>query len=165
MEICYLRRIFPERERRMHNALCLAVENLERSANYAGERGLIQLASTLGEKAQDLRQVWGTDPAFRAFRDWVVGQFESQEAGYVKSHRQTCKVCLRPDKFNFHVPDEIWEEVVPLEYQNHVVCLACFDDLAMARRVDYATHLAMSLWFAGDAATFEFRVTSAIPSG
>jgi len=70
MEICYLRHIFPERERRMNNALCLAVENLQRSANYAGERGLIQLASKLGEKAQDLRQVWSTDPAFRAFRDW-----------------------------------------------------------------------------------------------
>ncbi len=77
--------------------------------------------------------------------------------------RQTCKVCGRPDKFNFNVPDEVWAAVVPLRYQNRVVCLACFDDFARERQVDYATCLSV-LWFAGDAATFEFRVKTAIPA-
>jgi len=73
--------------------------------------------------------------------------------------QQTCKVCHRPDKFDFYVPDEIWQAVVPKEYRNRVVCLGCFDDFAAARQVDYATHLAAApLWFAGDAATFEFSV-------
>ena len=78
--------------------------------------------------------------------------------------RQTCKVCGRPDKFDFHVPDDVWQAVVPLEFRNRVVCLACFDDFAEARQVNYATCLAPSLWFAGDAATFEFRVSVAVPT-
>jgi hypothetical protein len=60
------------------------------------------------------------------------------------------------------VPDDVWEAVVPPEYRNRVVCLSCFDDFALARKVNYTTHLATSLWFAGDAATFEFRVYTAI---
>ena len=61
------------------------------------------------------------------------------------------------------MPDDIWEAVVPPEYLNRVVCLSCFDDFALAKQVNYADHLAASLWFAGDAATFEFRVFKAIP--
>lgn len=75
--------------------------------------------------------------------------------------QQTCKVCLRPDKFDFHVPDDVWEAVVPSELRNRVVCLGCFDDFARERQVDYASCLSV-LWFAGDAATFEFRVIAAI---
>ena len=63
---------------------------------------------------------------------------------------QTCKVCGHRDKFNFNVPNDVWEAVVPLEYQNRVVCLACFDDFATARRVDYAARLDTSLWFAAE---------------
>jgi hypothetical protein len=82
-----------------------------------------------------------------------------------RSPRQTCKVCGHADHFNYHVPDDVWEAVVPAQYQNRVVCLTCFDDFAATRRVDYATRLDASLWFAGNAATFEFRVSTAIPSG
>ena len=77
---------------------------------------------------------------------------------------QTCKVCGHRDKFDFHVPDDVWEAVVPPKYRNRVVCLSCFDNFALARQVNYAPHLAISLWFAGDAATFEFRVHTAIPA-
>ena len=31
----------------------------------------------------------------------------------VDPQQQTCKVCGRPDKFNFHVPDAVWEWIVP----------------------------------------------------
>lgn len=74
--------------------------------------------------------------------------------------RQTCKVCHRPDKFDFHVPDPIWQAVVPEPYRNRVVCLGCFDDFAAQRGVEYASHI-HTLYFAGDRATFEFAAVSA----
>src|SRR5262245_63292155 len=52
--------------------------------------------------------------------------------------RQTCKVCRCPDKFDFSVPDEMWKRVVPLEYQQGVVCLDCFDAFASERQIDYS---------------------------
>ena len=77
------------------------------------------------------------------------------------AQRQRCKVCGRFNKFDFHVPDEIWEEVVPERFVNRVVCLACFDEFARCKGVDYAQHLE-TLDFAGDRASFEFRVVSAV---
>jgi hypothetical protein len=67
-------------------------------------------------------------------------------------HRQTCKACGRPDKFNFHVPDAIWRAVVPPALDGRVVCLSCFDDMAKERDVAYAASLS-EIWFAGDKAT------------
>jgi len=67
-----------------------------------------------------------------------------------------CKVCGRPDKFDFHVPDEIWRRAVPVRYVNRVVCLPCFDDFARETGVDYATAID-ALYFAGDRATFIFK--------
>jgi len=64
--------------------------------------------------------------------------------------RQTCKVCGRPDKFDFHVPDAVWEAIVPEEYRNKVVCLNCFDDFAAAKGIkDYQHHIRL-LYFAGE---------------
>jgi len=77
------------------------------------------------------------------------------------AHRQTCKVCRRPDKFNFHVPDGVWAAVVPPEFQQKVVCLYCFDDFALQRGVDYASAV-HEVWFAGDKATLRLDVGRAI---
>ena len=71
--------------------------------------------------------------------------------------RQTCKVCWKPDGFDFHMPDEVWEQVVPPEFKNRVVCLLCFDGFADKKGVDYTKYL-HTLHFAGNAACFEFRV-------
>jgi len=68
------------------------------------------------------------------------------------AHRQTCKACGRPDKFNFHVPDAVWRAVVPGGLDGRVVCLSCFDDLAAKRDVAYAASLS-EIWFSGDGAT------------
>lgn len=76
------------------------------------------------------------------------------------AHQQRCKVCGRVDKFDFHVPDKIWEEIVPQEFVNRVVCLACFDEFARRKGVDYAQYLE-TLYFAGDRAMFTFRVVAA----
>lgn len=74
--------------------------------------------------------------------------------------RQKCKVCGCLDKFDFHVLDSVWRKVVPTRYRNKVVCLACFDEFACRRRIDYAEHLE-ALYFAGDRAMFKFRTVAA----
>jgi hypothetical protein len=73
--------------------------------------------------------------------------------------RQTCKSCGRRDKFDFNVPDSLWAAVVPTEFRNRVVCLACFDDFAREAGVDYSRDLT-TLYFAGDRAAFVFKVES-----
>jgi hypothetical protein len=74
--------------------------------------------------------------------------------------RQKCKVCGCPDKFDFHVPDAIWEKIVPSRYLNKVVCLGCFDKFAFEKQVDYSGSLEV-LYFAGDRAVFKFTAVSA----
>ncbi len=76
-------------------------------------------------------------------RDWYLLQ-------------QRCKVCGCRDKFDFHVPDHIWENIIPEKYQNKVVCLACFDDFASKRKVDYSTSIQM-LYFAGNNIAIKFK--------
>ena len=78
--------------------------------------------------------------------------------------RRICGACGRPDQFQYRVPDEIWERVVPRTLKNRTVCLVCFDDFAAMRRINYATRLKMSLRFAGDAAILDFEVRRAVPS-
>jgi hypothetical protein len=75
-----------------------------------------------------------------------------------ESQRQTCKVCGYPDKFDFHVPDGVWQKVVPAEFHNRVVCLSCFDDFAHDRGVSYGSDL-QTLFFAGRAAALVFSRT------
>ncbi len=74
--------------------------------------------------------------------------------------RQRCRVCKCEDKFNFYVPDEVWREIVPPEYQNKVVCLPCFDEFARKQNVDYSRWIEV-LYFAGRQASFKFQTVSA----
>jgi hypothetical protein len=74
--------------------------------------------------------------------------------------RQTCQVCRSPDKFNFHVPDDVWNRTVPAEYRNGIVCLPCFDEFARRNGVDYSDSL-RALYFVGDKAIFRFQTVSA----
>ncbi|HUW12755.1 MAG TPA: hypothetical protein VM537_23715 [Anaerolineae bacterium] len=78
----------------------------------------------------------------------------------INAQRQRCKACGHYDKFNFDVPDSIWEATVPDHLRNHVVCLFCFDEYARQREVDYAPYL-HTLYFAGDRASFRFEAVSA----
>lgn len=71
--------------------------------------------------------------------------------------KQTCKVCKRPDGFNFHVPNKIWNEVVPLKYVNLVVCLYCFDRFAQRLNFDYTPYLS-NILFVGEQANFELQI-------
>jgi len=74
--------------------------------------------------------------------------------------RQHCAACRCQDKFNFHVPDPVWREVVPREYRDRVVCLPCFDEFARERNVDYSDVIEV-LYFAGSQASFKFQTISA----
>ena len=73
--------------------------------------------------------------------------------------QQTCKVCGCRDRFDFHVSDEVWKAVVPARFDGKVVCLACFDDFARRNQIDYTGSL-RTLYFAGEHASFEFRMVS-----
>lgn len=75
--------------------------------------------------------------------------------------QQTCKACGQPDKFDFHVPDDIWSAVVPRELQTRAVCFYCFDEYARESNVEYAAHIS-TLYFAGHRGNFEFRVVSGL---
>ena len=75
--------------------------------------------------------------------------------------RQRCKACWNADGFNFHVPDDVWQTIVPPELQNHVVCLQCFDDFATDKGINYAGHLAPELHFAGGSVALVLQVVSA----
>ena len=77
-----------------------------------------------------------------------------------ESRQQTCKVCGCVDKFNFHVPDDVWKKVVPARHRNKVVCLTCFDKFASKRDVDYSDSVDL-LYFAGDRAFLKFETVSA----
>lgn len=66
-----------------------------------------------------------------------------------KRLRQKCKACGQSDGFNFCVPNEIWQVVVPDKYRNRVVCLKCFDEFACERKIDYRPFLSQ-LCFAGN---------------
>jgi hypothetical protein len=84
----------------------------------------------------------------------------SKTDSLVGRNQQTCKVCGCQDRFNFHVPDELWKSIVPLEFQNRVVCLPCFDQFAFEKQIDYSDSLEL-LYFAGDMAAFKFETVAA----
>ena len=74
--------------------------------------------------------------------------------------RQTCRVCRRPDKFNFSVADADWTAVVPAGYRHVVVCLSCFDAFAFAAGYDFVTS---ALVFVDDQCTVAFEAM--LPGG
>lgn len=76
------------------------------------------------------------------------------------AQRQKCKVCGCTDKFDFHILDKMWKKVVPARFRNKVVCLACFDEFAYKRGIDYSDALD-ALYFAGDRVVFKFEPVSA----
>jgi hypothetical protein len=84
--------------------------------------------------------------------DWLLAMAEKNQ----QPQRQTCRICECPDKFDFHVSDDLWERVVPRRFRKNVVCLECFDDLASEKNIDYSDDIDV-LHFAGEGAVFIFR--------
>lgn len=73
--------------------------------------------------------------------------------------RQTCKVCNQPDKWDWHVPDTVWQRVLTgrPELAERVVCLSCFDALAAQENVRF--DLRDPVYFVGDAMTLHLKLT------
>ena len=69
-------------------------------------------------------------------------------------------MCRRVDPLDFHVPDEIWEAIVPKPYQNRVVCISCFDKFASVKGIQYAKHLNKEVCFIGEMAHLSFVIKS-----
>jgi len=69
-----------------------------------------------------------------------------------------CNVCGRADHIDFHVPDDVWEKVVPREFRDCAICLPCFDNFASARNVKYMKFLNDEIYFAGNMGTFIARI-------
>jgi len=74
--------------------------------------------------------------------------------------RQSCKRCGAIDYMNFDVPDEIWNRVAGKEWACRVLCLACFDDMAVINDVDYAAFVSQVL-FVGNRCGLEMEVKTA----
>jgi hypothetical protein len=51
--------------------------------------------------------------------------------------RELCKACWHPVTVGFHVPDEVWNLVVPDRLPGDVLCLGCFTRLADEKRVEW----------------------------
>jgi len=49
---------------------------------------------------------------------------------------RVCKVCGSPDKGDFNAPDDTWKTVIPIEYQNKLVCVECFGKFACEKQVE-----------------------------
>jgi hypothetical protein len=86
---------------------------------------------------------------------------EQQSPTALRPNQQTCRRCGAVDCFNFHVPDEVWKAVAGPEWTNEVfdsvLCLACFDDLAFERGVNYA-HVITHVVFAGRQVCIGFTI-------
>jgi len=78
---------------------------------------------------------------------------------FVVLRTPVCKACGRPDKFDFHVPDDIWKRVVPEKLQNSVVCLSCFDEFARLTGTDYDIYIE-KLYFKGERGSIIFTALS-----
>ena len=74
-----------------------------------------------------------------------------------EDQRQSCKNCGVRNGLDFHVSDSVWARVVPKRLVTKVVCLACFDNFAARRGIDYRRNLRV-LYFAGRQVSFKFRV-------
>ncbi len=69
------------------------------------------------------------------------------KAERLRPKQQMCKRCGAVDRMNFQLPVDIWAKVSG-KYVQSVLCLACFDDLALEKGIDYVHHLS-EVCFAG----------------
>ena len=62
---------------------------------------------------------------------------------------EVCKVCGQPSPFGYNIPNELWERVVPEEFQDGgIVCLGCFDWFAWRKGINYIPML-QELYYVG----------------
>jgi len=52
--------------------------------------------------------------------------------------REICKICYHVNSVGFDVPDDIWNKIIPTEFQDKVVCLNCFTRLGDEKYIDWS---------------------------
>lgn len=52
-----------------------------------------------------------------------------------------CAICDKSVKFDFSVQDDLWYAVVPESCRRDVLCLPCFDRIALEKGIDWADGL------------------------
>lgn len=55
----------------------------------------------------------------------------------MSSTRERCKCCQRFNPVGFDVPESIWLNVAPEEFQNKVLCIMCFDMFAAEKNIQW----------------------------
>jgi len=55
--------------------------------------------------------------------------------------REICKMCFRVNPVGFTVPNELWCDAIPPEYQSKVVCISCFAHLADEKLLPWDRHI------------------------
>ncbi len=49
--------------------------------------------------------------------------------------REICEMCHQVNAVGFLVPDGVWRLIIPIDFQNKVVCLQCFAKLGDEKRI------------------------------
>lgn len=57
--------------------------------------------------------------------------------------REWCAMCNRVSPVGFHVPDEVWAEVVHPRYQHSTICLSCFAARADEMLIEWDRDIAL----------------------
>lgn len=82
----------------------------------------------------------------------------------LRPNEQRCGRCGAVDGMNFHVADDVWAAVASPKWRNEridsVLCLACFDQLADEKGIDYSQSLSNVL-FVGRSMGFDLAARRA----
>lgn len=55
--------------------------------------------------------------------------------------REICKCCFQLNKIGFSVPDNVWEQSIPEQFRNSVLCLTCFTRFADEQLIDWDNNI------------------------
>ena len=69
----------------------------------------------------------------------------------------SCSLCKQKVMFDYTVMDKIWKKVSPKCYKQSVICLPCFDKLAVSLNIDISDHIT-NLYFCGTNKTISFKI-------
>jgi hypothetical protein len=68
-----------------------------------------------------------------------IGETDVPELGSTVTtmlRRRTCKVCGSVDNCDFKVVDDVWRTAIPIQYQNEILCLKCFEFFASEKQIE-----------------------------
>ena len=63
-----------------------------------------------------------------------------------------CSICHQKVYFDYHVDDNTWRRVAPINHRRDVICLPCFDLLSKEKNIDATRHV-VNVQFTGTRST------------